>query len=383
MKDVFNDIRVNQMGLEPFTAAWQMSQFNRMRIPYTYIWSPSFLPRAPDWGDHIDVVGYVFHEEPEWVPPAGLIEFLEADAKPPVYVGFGSMSFSDPEKFFNEVFGAIEKTGVRALVSRGWSDLGRDAGNDLPNVFFIDEAPHGWLFPRVAAVICHGGGGTTALALRSGRPTLVVPVAGDQSFWGNRVFTAGCGPEPLPIKEMTAALLAGRIEELLHPKYATAAAILAEKIAAEPPGAEAFVDSALRSFSVHEKEGRGRCDVFPERPAVWKSTKVKGARLSAVGAHVLVAEGRIRRDELKPLNLVKWPDFVSPGDPVSGISKGVAQVGDLFKRDAAKMPTGVLLMVFHVLRGESKQLRNENSKVLSHIQYDPNLLVSKRRSSSF
>ena len=67
MKDIFNNLRVNEMGLEPCSPAWQLSQFNRMKVPYTYIYSPALLPKPADWGPQIDVVGYIFHNAADYV----------------------------------------------------------------------------------------------------------------------------------------------------------------------------------------------------------------------------------------------------------------------------------------------------------------------------
>src|SRR6187549_494580 len=109
------------MGLEPMAPSWQLSQFNRMKIPFTKIYSPSFLPKPRDWGDHVDIAGYIFHDDTGYTPPQELIDFLEAEGKPPIYIGFGSMTFPDESKIFGEVFGGLAKAGLRAVICRGWS----------------------------------------------------------------------------------------------------------------------------------------------------------------------------------------------------------------------------------------------------------------------
>lgn len=74
------------------------------------------------------------------------------------------------------IFEAVEKAGVRALVSAGWGGLG---DTTVPsNVFILGNIPHDWLFTRVAAVCHHGGAGTTAIGLLLGKPTIVVPFFG-------------------------------------------------------------------------------------------------------------------------------------------------------------------------------------------------------------
>lgn len=84
----------------------------------------------------------------------------------------------DPKALTNTILQALQLTGTRALVSRGWSKLGQDSvSND--KVLFLDDCPHEWLFSRVAAVIHHGGAGTTACGLSHGIPTFIVPFFGE------------------------------------------------------------------------------------------------------------------------------------------------------------------------------------------------------------
>ena len=77
--------------------------------------------------------------------------------------------------------------------------------------FTIEAAPHRWLFRHVAAVVHHGGAGTTAESLRAGKPTVVCPLFGDQPFWGRRVRALGVGPRPVPLKRLTAPGLAAAL----------------------------------------------------------------------------------------------------------------------------------------------------------------------------
>lgn len=84
---------------------------------------------------------------------------------------------------------------------------------DLPDsVFMLDSTPFSWLFPRVAAVVHHGGAGTTAAGLRAGVPSIIIPFFGDQPYWGQRVADLGVGPQPIPRQKLTAARLAQAIQ---------------------------------------------------------------------------------------------------------------------------------------------------------------------------
>ncbi len=80
----------------------------------------------------------------------------------------------------------------------------------------MTDVPHDWLFPRTAGVVQHGGAGTTGAALRSGVPSIVLPHAVDQFFWGSRVAALGVGPKPIPLETLTADQLANAIRQITH-----------------------------------------------------------------------------------------------------------------------------------------------------------------------
>jgi sterol 3beta-glucosyltransferase len=102
------------------------------------------------------------------------------------------------------------------------------------SVFVIDSVPHAWLFPRAAAVVHHGGAGTTAAGLRAGVPSVIVPFFGDQPFWGQRVAQLGVGPAPIPRRELTVERLAQAIHEAVtDPAMRQRAAHLGSNIRAE------------------------------------------------------------------------------------------------------------------------------------------------------
>jgi sterol 3beta-glucosyltransferase len=177
--------------------------------PMLGAYSPSIIPHPADWPANIHVTGNFFlDQQADWQPPAELKAFLEAGS-PPVYVGFGSMAGRNPEKLAKIILDALAKSGQRGLLLTGWGGLRAELVPD--NVFVLDSAPHRWLFPRMAAVVHHGGAGTTAEGLRAGVPNVIVPFAFDQFFWGARIKELGLGPDPIPQKELTADRLANAI----------------------------------------------------------------------------------------------------------------------------------------------------------------------------
>lgn len=177
--------------------------------PLIGAYSPTLIPPPPDWPLSVHITGYLFLDaHAGWQPPPALEAFLDA-GEPPVYIGFGSMGGRDPEGMAALVIEALALCGRRGLLLTGWGGL--HAGAVPESIFVLDAAPHRWLFPRMAAVVHHGGAGTTAEGLRAGVPAVVVPFLFDQPFWGARIEALGVGPAPIPRKKLTAARLAGAI----------------------------------------------------------------------------------------------------------------------------------------------------------------------------
>lgn len=224
-RGMINAWRRAQLGLGPMGAGTRVAR----RL---YAYSAHVLPAPADWDDSTSVTGYWWlPDEAEWTPPADLAAFLEA-GPPPVYIGFGSMAGTDPERTTRVVMEAVRRAGQRAVLAAGWGGL--TAAETPAGVFHLPAAPHAWLFPRMAAVVHHGGAGTTGAGLRAGKPTVICPFFGDQPFWGRRVHALGAGPHPIPQKALTAENLAGAIRAAVEtPGYRQRAAALGELLRAE------------------------------------------------------------------------------------------------------------------------------------------------------
>ncbi|KAF3402070.1 Sterol 3-beta-glucosyltransferase UGT80B1 [Penicillium rolfsii] len=286
-----------------------------LKVPFTYCWSPALLPKPSDWPSYIDVCGFFFRDAPSYDPPTDLQDFISS-GPPPVYIGFGSIVLEDLERVNAAIHDAINATGVRAIISKGWSNL---SGKHNENIFYIEDCPHEWLFQHVAAVIHHGGAGTTACGLRNARPTVIIPFFGDQPFWGAMVAAAGAGPVPILHQELNADVLAEGIRYCFTDRAITAASSIAVKMASETG-----VQAAVSSFHSHLPLERLSCDVCPGVPAVWSyskgNTKVK---LSKVAVATLVAQDlihpkQLQIHELKPIVIEnrRW-------DPITGGASAV------------------------------------------------------------
>jgi vancomycin aglycone glucosyltransferase len=181
----------------------------------------------PDVTSEYIQTGYLYFSE-EGELDHELIKFIENGA-PPVYLGFGSMPNYLKEGVPALVRKIVDTLGIRVIVSKGWGNLGVDL--DSKNVFTIGYVPFMKLFPKMAAVIHHGGAGTTHLAARAGVPQIIIAHGLDQYYWGERVFRLKLGPQSMSVLTLKPSKLLKKIDETIsNPEYRTNAGIFAEKL---------------------------------------------------------------------------------------------------------------------------------------------------------
>ncbi|KAI9003037.1 hypothetical protein DFJ74DRAFT_775082 [Hyaloraphidium curvatum] len=186
-------------------------------IPTVYGYSPSLLPKPPDWGDEIDVCGaFTIPSAPstDSLPP-DLLAFLQPPATPSnpiIYVGFGSIVPPDPPALLRAVVDAAQAGNWRVVLARGWAHptptppppgsppgaayppAPADPLLSLPPAFHVvPSVPHGALFPHLSCAVHHGGSGTLSAALLAGVPSVVVPFFGDQYLWARECEARGVG----------------------------------------------------------------------------------------------------------------------------------------------------------------------------------------------
>ena len=205
---LLNRARRTVLQLPPLSP-WARYRRAQQSVPTLFAYSPTVapLPSRTPLPPATAITGYWFlPQPPAWQPPAPLLDFLAA-GPPPVVITFGSiLGGRDPDAMTQRLVDALVQSGQRGLIYRGWGDLGNIALP--PTVLAIDATPHDWLFARCAAVVHHGGAGTTAATLRAGLPSVVVPVFGDQLLWADRLQALNVAPPPLPRRQLTVANLA-------------------------------------------------------------------------------------------------------------------------------------------------------------------------------
>jgi len=230
-RKVINRWRVDELGLlpKPF-----FGRFDNVSPEANVLagFSKYVVPRPQEWGKNVHMTGYWFPEDDlNWQPSEDLSEFLRAGS-PPVFIGFSSMPIREPQTTTQIIVDTLQRSGQRGILAGGWGDLG--VGSLPDSVFKTEYIPHTWILPRVAGSVVHGGSGSSAAALRAGKPTLVIPFLMDQFFWGNRVFELGVGPRPIPFKKLTTENLVLAIDKMVNnSEMQQKAAILGDKIQAE------------------------------------------------------------------------------------------------------------------------------------------------------
>lgn len=204
------------------------------RWPVCYGFSPAVVPRPADWPDSCQVTGYWWPARPAgWSPPAELEEFLNS-GPPPVFFGFGDMTPENTNELVELATAAGRQAGVRQVIQTGPTDPTPARRWPPGDSIVIGDMPHDWLFPRMAAVVHHAGGGTTAAGLGAGVPAVTVPVLADQPFWAARLAALGVSPPPIPRRQLSVPVLAAAIHDAVaRHSYRTQAEALARRLANE------------------------------------------------------------------------------------------------------------------------------------------------------
>lgn len=327
--DLINRFRTDILRLDPLNNVFAPTLMGNLAgagvVPHTYCWSPALIPKPKDWDKQtICVSGFWFLDlNSGFIPSPDLVEFIEKPSdKPLIYIGFGSIVAPNPAFLTTAVLDAVKAAGTRALVSRGWGTIDPPEGFSNPDIFFVGNVPHDWLFPRVSLAVHHGGAGTTAAAIKAGIPSAIVPFFGDQQFWGEMVMRRGAGGV-LKSKELTGQKLASLIQSLLVPGVQEMARELGEIVNKEKgelvavEGLLQGVEGLLKGCEVEERIGwKGPLATFtviPQHPLVHgkkrKTKNKRGIRISARTAYLLHKEGLIDVDNPKEVKLTKWIEW--------------------------------------------------------------------------
>lgn len=192
-----------ELGLKPVTASHNSYLGDKVIVASDL----ALAGIPPDVTRNAVQTGYMHLRQP--VPDLPALEDFLGEGPPPIYAGFGSMPPVDQARIMPLVLEAARMAGRRVVI-----DKPREASS-MPvsgrDVFLIHQYPHEVLFHRMAAVVHHGGAGTTATAAKSGVPQIIVPHILDQYYWGDRVYRAGIGSRAIHHSRLTVRRLAREI----------------------------------------------------------------------------------------------------------------------------------------------------------------------------
>lgn len=229
----------HKIGLAPLTSAWEHILGENVIIAS----DKEIAAAPPDSDNSYAQIGYM-HLVQTSQESRKLEAFLNA-GPPPVYSGFGSMPKLDQASRIPIIVNAARNNGLRVVIAKFWDEPSEFCGSE--DVFFIKKYPHLDLFPRMAAVIHHGGAGTTATTARSGVPQIIVPHILDQYYWGNQINKSRLGPEPIWRAKLTTEKLSHAInesitkQELIH-----SARVVGQKLRQKNP-----LKNAVREIEKH------------------------------------------------------------------------------------------------------------------------------------
>lgn len=225
-------ISMKSLGISAITKQQIQHVIANHKVIYTI--SPHLFPRPDYWKPNLMVLGYHQRKTRDsWTPDEGLVEFLDKHSRT-VFITFGSMTNPDPEKKTEIILDILRKNRISAIINVAAGGLIKPENYDKELVYFVARIPYSWVFPRVYAVIHHGGSGTTHMGLKYGCATMIIPHIIDQFLWNRLVFKLGAGPLGIKIGRISQKNLGPKILELVnHIPYKENAERIAEKFGKE------------------------------------------------------------------------------------------------------------------------------------------------------
>ena len=178
-----------------------------------YSISENLFPRPDNWSDHVHITGFLERNRTlNWTPDSELVNFLDHHRKV-LFITFGSMTNGDPEGKTHALVEVLNTYQIPAIINTSWGGLQQIEG--CPgHILFVNNIPYDWIFPKVYAVVHHGGSGTTHTAVKYGCPSLIIPHIVDQFFWNNRIAFLKLGPKGVAVNKLNTSSLTTLLVDL-------------------------------------------------------------------------------------------------------------------------------------------------------------------------
>lgn len=185
---------------------------------FIYTIAPGMFPRQEHWDSNVQVLGH--HElkrKTTWKPEKELVEFIRKNERI-VFITFGSMPNTEPEYRTKVIIDILERHKIPAIINTAAGGLIKPKQFNAELIYFVSQVPYDWFFPKMYAVIHHGGSGTTHLAIKYGCATMAIPHFIDQFVWDTIIPELGVGPRGIKVSRMTRKNLEPKVLELLTNK---------------------------------------------------------------------------------------------------------------------------------------------------------------------
>lgn len=205
-----NDFREKKLNLPKRKSGEYAFKIDGREIPIIYPISSYLFKDVKSWEDKVYLPGFFYLDTGNEVLEEKTLEFINS-GKEPIVISFSSMPLKSPDVFKKKLVKALKETDNRAIIIVGNSGIAFEREEDILS---IKAAPHSLLFPLAKGIIHHGGVGTMAAALKSGKPQIIIPFAVDQPFWANRLYKLGYASKPIKEIEVTTEELISRFKEL-------------------------------------------------------------------------------------------------------------------------------------------------------------------------
>jgi UDP:flavonoid glycosyltransferase YjiC (YdhE family) len=198
-----------------------------------YTISPSLFPKPGNWPLNTSIVGYYERDTAmDWQPDEKLLQFIRKHEKI-IFITFGSMSNPSPKEKTRSIVEVLKRNNIPAIINTSWGGL--EKTDEFPgHIFFTGNLPYSWIFPKIYAVIHHGGSGTTHTALKYACPSLIIPHVLDQFFWDKTIAKLQLGPKGISIRKFSEKEFEPKALDLYYNKdYKKNASMMSSKMQSE------------------------------------------------------------------------------------------------------------------------------------------------------
>lgn len=181
-----------------------------------YTLSPSLFQKPTEWPNQAHVVG--FHERNKtnhWQPSESLTQFI-AKHKKIVFITFGSMTNPYPAAKTELILKTLQTLKIPAIINTFNGGLQKPESYSNEHILFVNQIPYDWVFPKMYAIVHHGGSGTTHMATKYQCPSLIIPHIIDQFMWNKLIAKKQLGPRGIPITKLTEAKFTQALADLYN-----------------------------------------------------------------------------------------------------------------------------------------------------------------------